>query len=218
MKYSMVKQFSNAAVDNVFNFGFKIFDFGKIMIEVFWAFFEIWSAFFLIFYNIFMYIYYIFLFIVDRGSESGGPTTRRARRTHQKRSKMPTVIKTTGPNPIPAMYRVREKTEETARTISSAAASVASATAGTAKKAISPGKPAQSKAGSKKNYIKIILEFISDLLKTIADMIMKPFRAAGNFFSGRLKPVKEGESSFKESGRNTSLIDEYMKEYQKKKK
>ena len=62
MKYSMVKQFSNAAIDNAFNFVFKIVDFGKILLEVFWGFVDIWAAFFGIFYNFFMYFYYMFLY------------------------------------------------------------------------------------------------------------------------------------------------------------
>jgi hypothetical protein len=68
MKYSMVRQFSNAAIDNLYTFFFKIWDFAKVLYEVMWAFIEIWAAFFLIFYNIFMYFYYIVLFIIDRGS------------------------------------------------------------------------------------------------------------------------------------------------------
>jgi len=70
MKYTMVKQFSNGAVDNIFSFLFKWVDFGKMFLEFLWSFLEIWIAFFLIFYNIYMYLYYLFLFLIDRGSET----------------------------------------------------------------------------------------------------------------------------------------------------
>ncbi|MFA5519873.1 MAG: hypothetical protein WDA74_11520, partial [Spirochaetota bacterium] len=89
MKYSMVKQFSNAAIDNVFTFFFKIVDFGKLMVEVFWAFLDIWIAFFLIFANIFMYIYYLFLFLIDSGSEAAPPAAFSGRQKYQKSSKIP---------------------------------------------------------------------------------------------------------------------------------
>ena len=66
MKYTMVKQFSNAVIDNMFGFIFNIVDFGKIMVEVFWGFVDIWAAFFLKFYNPIKYVYNLFLFIIDR--------------------------------------------------------------------------------------------------------------------------------------------------------
>jgi hypothetical protein len=87
----MVKQFSNGAMDNIYNFIFKWVDFGKVLLEVFWAFLEIWQAFTLIFYNIAMYFYYLFLFFIDRGTEET-QATRIFRRPISKRlSSTPSV-------------------------------------------------------------------------------------------------------------------------------
>lgn len=213
MKYSMVKQFSNAAIDNVFNFGFKIVDFGKLMVEVFKAFLDIWIAFFLIFFNIFMYIYYFFLYLIDRGAESGPPTPLRKRQKFQKKSKIPTVSISKAPNPIPAMYRVTQKAAGSAKTFTEKVDSAASKAVETAQKALPPVKP--SGGGSKRNIVKSVLEFIVDFFKAVKDIIFKPFTAIADFLAGRLKPVKEIERKSSESRGQTSLIDDYMKEYEK---
>lgn len=216
MKYSMVKQFSNAAIDNVFNFFFKIVDFGKLMVEVFWAFLDIWIAFFLIFINIFMYIYYLFLFLIDSGSEAAPPAAFTGRQKHQQKSKIPVVSISSSPNPIPAMYRVSQKATGSAKTFTDTVDNVASKTVETAQKALPALKPPGG--GSKRNITKSVLEFIADFFKAVKDIITKPFTAIAGFLSGRLKPVKESESKASESRATTSLIDDYMKEYEKSRK
>ncbi len=214
MKYSMVKQFSNAAIDNAFNFFFRIVDFGKLMVEVFWAFLDIWIAFFMIFVNAFMYVYYFFLFLIDRGSESAPPAPLSGRTKFQKKSKIPTVSISSSPNPIPAMYRVTQKAAGSARTFTDTVENTAAKTVETAQKALPALKP--SGGGSRINIGKVILEFIADFFKAVKDIIIKPFKLIADFLSGRLKPVKESEVKSSGSSQKTSLIDEYMKEYEKK--
>lgn len=214
MKYSMVKQFSNAAIDNAFSFVFKIVDFGKLMVEVFWAFMDIWIAFALIFINAFMYIYYFFLFLIDRGSESSPPTPFSGRQKFQQTSKIPGVTISSSHNPIPAMYRVSQKAAAgTAKTFTNTVDNAASKTVETAQKALPSLKP--SGGGSKINIVKSVLEFIADFFIAVKDIITKPFRLISDFLSGRLKPVKESESKSSGSQGKTSLIDDYMKEYEK---
>jgi len=214
MKYTMVKQFSNAAIDNAFNFVFRIIDFGKLMLEVFWAFLDIWIAFVLIFVNAFMYVYYFFLFLIDRGSESAPPAPLTGRTKFQKKSKIPTVSISKSPNPIPAMYRVTQKAAGSAGTFTETVGNTASKTAETAQKALPALKPAGG--GSRINIGKSILEFIADFFKAVKEIITKPFKLIADFLSGRLKPVKDNEVKSSAPSQKTSLIDEYMKEYEKK--
>jgi len=217
MKYSMVKQFSNAAIDNMFSFVFKIVDFGKLLIEVFWAFIDIWIAFFGIFYNFFMYFYYMFLFMIDRGSESSGPALR-SRRKSQKVSRIPSVSIDRTPSLIPSMYRVKTAAGDTGKTISASVGSVTAKTADSVQKVLSPIKaPMKSTPkGSKKPFFKSLFEFIVDYFVTVKEILTKPFILIAEFFAGKLTPVKENEP--KEQGRRISLIDQYMKEYEKQKK
>lgn len=219
MKYSMVKQFSNAAIDNAFSFVFKIVDFGKLMNEAFWGFIEIWMAFFGIFYNIFMYFYYIFLFMIDRGSESSGPAMR-TRRKSQKVSRIPSVSFDKTPAVIPSMYKVKTASNEASKAISSSVGTVTAKTADTVQKVLSPIKaPVKANPkGLKKSVFKSIFEFIVDYFVTVKNMLSKPFILIAEFFAGKLKPVKEEEPKKQESTRRISLIDQYMKEYEKQKR
>jgi hypothetical protein len=227
MKYTMVKQFYNAAIDNVFTFFFKIVDFGKIMIEAFWGLFDIFAAFFLIFYNLFMYVYYFFLFLIDTGSESGGATPYRIRRA-SKRSKIPAVQMDTSPNPIPAMYRVKTGTSDAGKAVASSvqsaastASSVASSASNTISQTLKPLKPAPVGTGSKmsiKSIAKDSAEFLLDIFKTLKDFIIKPIKAIAEFLSTKLMPVKESDVKFNQAMQKRSLIDEYLKEYEKKQK
>jgi len=222
MKYTMVKQFSNASIDNIFKFFFKIIDLGKIFVELFWGIFDIFAAFYLIFFNFFMYFYYLFLFAIDRGSETSGPTSYRARKSSGRiKSKIPKLTITSTPNPIPAMYRVKEAA-------SSTVSKVAETTADIAQTAVSPVISSKS-GGAKKGFIKPAMEFIVEVLITLKNMIFKPFGVIANFFSERLKPVREGggstvsesqskKSSPERSSGGSSLIDEYMKEYRRGRK
>ena len=105
MKYTMVKQFSNGVVDNIFSFLFKWVDFGKMFLEFIWSFIEIWIAFFLIFYNIYMYIYYLLLFLIDRGSETSAGYLR-FRGSYSKVSYVPKIELSSGPTTLPHLYGI----------------------------------------------------------------------------------------------------------------
>lgn len=217
MKYSMVKQFSNAAIDNAYNFIFKIVDLGKLMIEVFWQIFDIFAAFFGIFYNFFMYFYYIFLFMIDRGSESSAPKLR-TRFKSQKVSRIPVVTLDKTPAVIPSMYRVKEAAADAGKSVTSSVSNVTAKTTETVQKALTPMKASPSGRGSKKPFFKSLFEFIVEYIITVKEIITKPFILISDFFAGRLKPVKEEEQKKAEPGRRISLIDQYMKEYEKQKK
>ncbi len=213
MKYSMVKQFSNASVDNAFKFFFKIIDFGKILIEVFWGLFDIFAAFYLIFFNLFMYFYYLLLYVLDRGSESSGTYAYKAKRSASSfQSNIPSVSITSGPSPIPSMYKSKGTTSGSS--ISQMQSSP---------------KVSAKGGGAKKNIFKTIGEAIVEFFIFLKKAIAKPFIIIKDFFSAKLKPVKEtskpkdeevprttGKRTKRSSG--TSLIDEYMKEYNKGKK
>ena len=218
MKYSVVKQFSNVAIDNAYSFVFKIVDFGKILSLVFWGFVDIWAAFFGIFYNIFMYIYYLFLFVIDRGSESTGTI---GIRQSQKLSKIPSLDFEKTPSVMPSMYTKKRaqpittlavpKTTTTAHSTSSDKLSATSPTT------LVPLKPSYS-SGGKKSIFKTIFEFIVEYITAIKNIIVKPFKFIFGLFSKKLQPVKEGEAKNVESTQGTGLIDQYLKEYEKKKR
>lgn len=217
MKYSMVRQFSNAAIDNAYTFVFKIVDFGKILNELFWGFVEIWMAFFGIFYNWFMYFYYIFLFMIDRGSESSGPAIR-TRKKSQKVSRIPTVSLDKTPSIIPSMYVVKSAAGSSGKAISSSVGNATAKTTETVQKVLAPMKTPPSGTGSKKPILKSSLEFIVEFFITVKEFLTKPFILIAEFFANRLTPVKEEEQKKAEPTRKISLIDQYMKEYEKKKR
>jgi hypothetical protein len=196
MKYGMVRQFSNNAIDNFFSFFYKIVDFGKVLIDLLFSFLEIWATFFSIFYNIFMYIYYFFLFIIEAITQSGiflwGKST--------KTSKAPTISIPTGPIPIPSMYGGRKAAE----TISSVAVS--------AKTALSSIRPSSMQ---KKSIAVKIIEFFTDIFDGIRNFFLNIASGIINIFNKNIKPIKESE---KDNTKAKSLIDEYMKEYEQKKR
>ncbi len=206
MNYRLVRQFSNSMIDNIFRFFYKIVDFGKIWVDVFWAFFDIWEAFFLIFYNLFMYVYYFVLFIIDKSTES--------RSTVYFWKKTPTRVPYTPSkvfmkdmaNPVPAMYG-----RQAASVVTQAASSVGTlAQKAVASSASRLGAPASGARGS---VVKKILEFLSNLFGGVADVIMAPVGKIQEMLSRKMKPVKEDHVQPR-----GSLIDEYLKEYEQRKK
>lgn len=217
MKYTMVKQFWNASIDNIFSFFFKIVDFGKLSIEYFWAFIDIWAAFIGIFYNYFMYIYYLCLFMIDRGSETGSPSLRTMRK-QQKVSRIPSVNFDRTPAVIPSMYKVKYTGTSAAKTISAKVETVTTKSAETVQKTLVSMKASPSGKGSKKPFFKSIFEFIVDYFTTVKNIFTKPFKVIANFFAGKLMPVKEEDAKKAETAKRTSLIDQYMKEYEKQKR
>jgi len=210
MKYTIVKQFSNQAIDNMYNFIFKIVDFGKLSYEAFWGFLEIWIAFYLILYNFIMYFVYIFLFMLDRGADESRSTLVFWKKSSGRMSTTPNVkITKSSFNPVPKMYGG-------SGTISKPVKSSIEAVASVTKDTISSIKTSAPKSGLKKNWLKIILESIANFFIVLGEIILKPFKAFINFFEDKMKPVKEGDS--KKAPQRESLIDSYLKEYEKSKK
>jgi hypothetical protein len=194
MNYTVVKQFYNNAIDNFFNFFYKIIDFGKVLVELFWAFYEIWEAFFLIFINLITYFYYIILFIIDRSTESRWTIffwRRLPRRAAYAPSRV--YVKDTY-NPVPAMY---------GRT--AAISKAATVTPDTVQQLRS------APSGARVSVLRRILEFLGSFFSTIGTIIKWPIKGIAAFLSGRMKPVREEATGQK------SLIDEYLKEYEEKK-
>jgi len=73
-----------------------------------------------------------------------------------------------------------------------------------------------SSARAKKPFFKSFAESILLTLNDIRMFLVAPFKAFFMFFIRKLKPVKE--DTVDKSGKNKSLIDEYMKEYQRKRR
>jgi hypothetical protein len=83
---------------------------------------------------------------------------------------------------------------------------------------MTPLRPSRPGTGSKKPIFKTLMEFITDIFRTVKDFITKPVIAVADFLAGKLMPVKESDAKFNEVVQKRSLIDEYMKEYEKKQK
>jgi hypothetical protein len=207
MNYTLVKQFSNNAVDNFYNFFYKFVDFFKILIEVFWAFYEIWEAFFLIFYNAFMYVYYFILFVIDKSTESQSTIFFWRRLPRRAAFKPSSVLTRDSLNPIPAMYGKHSASK--IADITSSAGSIAGKTVSRAadKLRVAP-------SGAKVDIGKRILEFFANIIEGLKNIFVNPFKRAADSILKVMKPVKEEEASPK----SVSLIDEYMKEYERKKR
>ena len=205
MKYSMVKQFSNNAIDNVFNFMFRWVDFGKIMMETAITFFSIWQAFFAIFYNIFMYFYYLILFFIDRSSEESMRPRVFRRPVSGRLSSLPALdLKTAVPPPPRMASAARTVTE----TVASAASSI-------------PVSQKNIGGGQKKNILKSIGEPIVGFFLAIAGGFKKIGILIREFLGKKIKPVREKEEEEKISGKGGpkgSLIDEYLREYERQRK
>ena len=200
MKYSMVKQFSNSALDNAFNFIFRWVDFGKVMIEVVIIFLSIWQAFLAVFYNIFMYFYYLILFFIDRGSEEGVRPRIFQRPISGRLSSMPALdLKTIAPPPSGMASAARVVAE----TAVSAASSIP----------IPQKSPA---GGQKKGVLKTMGESVVAFFLVLTGAFKKLGILISEFLSTKFKPVKEDDDE-KTSGKG-SLIDEYLREYERQRK
>jgi hypothetical protein len=207
MKYSMVKQFWNQAIDNIFTFFYKIGDFGRVFLDFILSFIEIWLAFFSIFYNIIMYIYYLFLFILDNLTQSRfslrkqRPTTAFARDRLSEERRIPFRR--------PSVRTATRSTSSRAKRVTSASSSATSS-----KRAFR-----SSPQGGKKNISKSILESVDEGLRSFGRLLAAPFKAIASavidFFS---KPRRSERGSGGEQGDSRSLIDEYMEEYEKKRR
>ncbi len=213
MKYTIVKQFYNAALDNIFTFFFKIADFFKVLYEALWVFIEIWVSFYLIFYNLIMYIYYLILYAIDRGADESQATYYSWRRVPKRSTVVPKITISKEPNPIPSIYGVTGSS-------SSGEDSIASKTASSVKSAVSSTvsdiKPFTASSQGKRSFFKLFFEAVSNFFYSLKKVILKPFEVFVNFFQSKVKPVREEEQQKQQKSK--SLIDEYLKEYEQKRK
>ena len=206
MNYRLVRQFSINMVDNVFRFFYKIIDFGKVWIDVFWAFYEIWEAFFLIFYNLFMYVYYFIIFIIDKLTESEAMLLFWRKAPKIIPYNPGSVYDRHAPNPIPAMYGKQAATavKQTAEAAAIATRNVLENSANRLRKPAS---------GGRVSIVRKLLEFFNGVFSVLKAIVVFPFKKLAGVFSHRLRPIKEDEIP-----RSHSLIEDYMKEYEQRRK
>ncbi len=208
MRYTVVKQFSNGVIDNLFSFVFKWVDCGKMFLEFLWSFLEIWIAFFLIFYNAFMYVYYLFLFFIDRGAESSAGMFR-LRGTYSGSSMMPKFEITRSPSTVPPQYG--------SQVVSKTAEAVVNKTAGAAAQTLNAFRSGGSAAarGMKQSRIKDFFSVIVDFFKFLGGILVLPFKKLVLLFD-RGKEIRNQREAGDDSSK--SLIDEYIKEYEQKRR
>ena len=211
MNYRMVKQFSNNAIDNFFNFFYKIVDFGKVWMDVFWAFFEIWEAFFLIFYNIFMYFYYLILLGIDKSATESQSVFFVGKRMPKRVAFTPQKVYTRDAGaPVPGVRYGRQAASKVAEATVSVSTAAKEAVAETVSSATDK---LRKPSGGKGSFRMRFLNFFDELYKTILGIFKAPFLKVVDFFATKLKPVRD-----QDQGASGSLIDEYMKEYEQKKR
>jgi hypothetical protein len=197
MDYRLVKQFSNNAIDNFFNFFYKVADFAFVIVDLFWAFVDIWYQFFMIFINCWLYLYYFTLFAIDKLTMSQFIFKRGS-----ARHALPglAVYKNRVVLPVHPMYG-RVDASKPAQAVAQAVQSAASASARNVKSVM------------KKNVAKDTGESVALLYTRVARSLSNFFKAIGEFFAGKLRPVRDETPEKKKS-----LIDDYMREYERKKK
>jgi hypothetical protein len=220
MDYRLVKQFLNKAVDAFFNFFYKIGDFFVVITELFWAFVDIWYQFFSFFGNLAQYVYYLNLYLIDRISMSNHPIFF-WRKSYDSRTNAPKMAyQKGGVTRIPKKYGGGIMNSDASLISRSSSNTTVKISKPQIKPVSSISKPTFSdkKMGSyrpsseKKNILKTILNGIAEFFIIVKEGVVKFFKKIGSFFSGKLEPVKADNSA----GRK-SLIDDYMKEYEKKK-
>ncbi len=206
MNYSLVKQFANNAIDNFFNFFYKWVDFFKLLLDVLLAFLDIWVTFFQIFSNAYMYVYYLILFFIDKSTQSSSGFyfwRRIPKRVAYTPSKV--YVKEIH-NPVPGMY---------GKKAAGAAAKTASASTQAVRETVSATiqKFGNRPSGVKTDRLKKILEFFRELFVSIKKFIMAPVHTVAEFIVRKMKPPREEEPAS-----NKRLIDEYMREYERKRR
>lgn len=204
MDYRLVRQYANNSFDNIFNFFYKIADFFTVMIDCLWAFYDIWYCFAMIFINLFSYLYFLFLFLIDKLTFSRSSMFWRKTFDDSGVRKMSAAYSREHYNPVSGMYG--KVSDSASRTISAVSNAV------TAPKISSPVSAIKRPEGARRNLLKEFAEgfvnFMSKLFKKINEF--------GEWFKktvlSKLNPVREEEPQ----GRK-SLVESYMKDYQKSK-
>jgi hypothetical protein len=209
MNYSLVRQFANNSIDNFFNFFYKWVDFFKVLLELILAFADIWVTFFQIFSNAYLYVYYLLLFGIDKSTQSSTGFTfwrRLPKRVAYSPSKV--YVKDIH-NPVPGMY----SKQAGAATVKLAKATVSGGQAVKETVSATVQKFGNRPRGVKTDRLKKIMEFFAELFKSIKNFITAPVRSVAEFIVRKMRPVRE-----EEPGGNKSLIDEYMREYEQRRR
>ncbi len=68
-------------------------------------------------------------------------------------------------------------------------------------------------SGVKTDRLKKLLEFFASLFTSIKKFVTAPVRSVAEFIVRKMRPVRE-----EEAGANKSLIDEYMREYEQRRR
>jgi hypothetical protein len=162
---------------------------------------DIWYHFFMIFTNAWLYLYYLGMFIVDKMTVSG----LFAHRAHARHSLPGANVPAGRPSPmfgkvaIPSISSPVKPVAAAAKAATSAAQTVVS-------------RPSAAK-GARKSVVKELLKGILDIFRRIFNVISIRIKRIVEFLSFRMRPTREESPSEKKS-----IIDEYMREYSKKKK
>lgn len=199
MDYRLVKQFSNNSIDSFFNFFYKMVDFLKVLIDLFWAFMDIWYQFFMIFINAWLYVYYLGMFIIDKLTLAG-LFARRADARHS----LPGANVAMG-RPSPMFGRIVSAPVKPAVSVAKAAVAVT--------QTVATPRAAKVSTGARKSITKEALKGVIDIFRRIFNIIARKIQRIVEFLSFRMRPTREESPSEKKS-----IIDDYMREYSKKKK
>ena len=225
MDYRLVRQFSNNAWDNFFNFFYKIADFFTVLMDCFWAFYDIWYCFVMIFVNIVLFFYYMTLYIIDkltfsRASVLFWRTTyadsgvRKITKAYSRESYNPVsgrfgaaaaAASTAGSTAVKATSATAVKSVAAVSAVASSAASAAATVV---------DKPFNRRPeGARKSFFK---EFFEGVVN-VAEKFWKKINLFGEWFKktilSKLKPVREEEAQ----GRK-SLVESYVKDYEKRRR
>ena len=208
MDYRLVKQFSNNAVDNFFNFFYKIVDFGMVLVDVLWAFLDIWYQFFSIFLNVWLYLYYFTLFILDKLTMSGLFSRGMGAKGGNIGTKAYSPDAFVPHNPMYGKIELPKVPVIAPKSSGKVKAAVSAVTEKVAVAASRPQAPQGRKLSAKEFFEPFVL-FFSRLWRSVKRF----FSRIAEVLMLKLKPVREEQPQG-----GTSLIDEYMREYKKKKK
>ena len=184
--------------------------FFQILLDAFLAFIDIWVTFFQIFSNAYLYVYYLLLLGIDKSTQSSSPFFLRRRLPTRVAYTPSKVYIREMHNPVPRMYSAKSATAA-AETVTKAAASSGKAVKETVSATIQ--KFGNRPSGVRPDRMKKLLEFFAGIFKTIKTFITSPVRSVAEFIVRKMRPVRE-----EASGESKSLIDEYMREYERKRR
>jgi hypothetical protein len=208
MDYRLVKQYLNDAIDNFFNFFYKIADFGKVLIDTGLSFYDIWYNFVMFFVNLFLYVYFLLLYAIDRMSMSDTPLFFWRRKGTSTRRDFQRAYNRNMINPVSGMYA-----KPTGKSVTTP---ISSGTSQNSSTKASSGNVQSSSASSvvaarvtvKTNLFSRFFSAIGNIIAGIFIGIFTLFKNLWEFLISKLKPVKEQPVGRK------NLIDDYMKQYE----